>query len=359
MAFTSVDNPLQYFNTILWAGAGDSSARSFTGVGFQPDWVWHKCRTDTYHHHFYDVVRGAGNDKELLSSDDVAEGGGAAGQHGYLSSFDTDGFSSANGTSNNLGFNQNGENFVAWNWKAGGSASSNTDGDINSNVSVNTTAGLSIVSYTGNATSGQTIGHGLGAVPAMIFIKNRGDSSAEWNVFHQSLTATTSLFLNLPNQADTNAKYFNNNSPTSSVFTVGNYKGSNGNSNGMIAYCFAEKQGYSSFGTYQGNGNTNGTFVYTGFKPAFLIIKKTSATGPWDVFDNKRDIDNPVVQRLHPHNTDTDFAGGGYMDTDFLSNGFKLRTTDNELNTNGATYIYMALAESPFTNSSGVPNNAR
>jgi len=362
MAYTTVDDPTQFFNTILWTGAGDSSARSFTGVGFQPDWVWYKCRTDTYNHNLVDSVRGAGADKELVSNSNVVEGGGDSSTHGYLSSFDSDGFSSANGSSNNLEFNQNGESFVAWNWKAGTSftndASATSVGSIDSAGSINTTAGFSIISYTGTGSAG-TVAHGLGVVPAMIIVKPR-DTADNWRVYHKGMDSSAPedyhMRLNSTDARDNDAGFWNDTAPTSSVFTIGTNQGVSKSSDNFISYCFAEKQGYSKFGSYQGNGNADGTFVYTGFKPAFVLLKQTNSTNYWNIYDNKRDVDNAVGKRLHPNTSDAETSN---TDMDFTAQGFKLRNSGANQNGSGSTYIYMAFAESPFTNSNGVPNNAR
>ena len=359
MAFTSIDDPLQNFNLITWTGAGDTSARSFTGVGFQPDWVWHKCRTDTYNNHIYDVIRGAGNNSELITNQTVAEGGGAASEHGYLSSFDTDGFSSANGSSGtggNLGFNQNNETFVSWCWKAGGSPSSNSDGSVTTSVSVNQTAGFSIVSYTGTGSVG-TFGHGLGAKPNLMIQKKRSGSAA-WTVYHDKVDANPShkyLYLNSNAALDDYADHFNDTEPTSSVFTLGTDSSVNGSSATNIMYCFTEKKGYSKFSVYKGNGNANGTFIYTGFLPAWIMVKPIDATQNWQIHDVKRLGYNIKNYNLSSNSTATE-AENDFMD--IVSNGFKIKRSD-VLNVSGDRYIYWAFAESPFTNSNGVPTNAR
>tara|TARA_R100000329_G_scaffold8338_1_gene9685 strand:- start:522 stop:1604 length:1083 start_codon:yes stop_codon:yes gene_type:complete len=360
MAYTDIDDPTIYFNTITWTGAGDSSARSFTGVGFQPDWVWYKCRSDTYNHNFVDVVRGTGLNSELCSNLTVAEGGGDSSTHGYLSSFDTDGFSSANGSSNNLEFNQNGDTFVAWNWKAGGTASSNTDGSITSNVSANTTAGLSIVSYTGNGTDGATVGHGLTS-PKLVLIKDR-DNSTPWLMYgfpnHPTFTTDGDLIkLNLTDALVSNDSTTELSIGSSTVTFVDAGSAINASSTDFIMYCFQEIKGYSSFGTYQGNGNADGAFIYTGFLPAMVIIKRTDTAGyAWRIVDNKRLGYNGASYSLNPN----DNTSEGTSDRlNFVSNGIKLTSSATSFNASGGTYIYMAFAKSPFTNSNGVPNNAR
>jgi len=365
MAYTTIDDPSIYFNTILWTGSGNSSARSFTGVGFQPDWVWYKCRSDTYNHNFVDVVRGTGLNSELCSNKNSAEGGGDASTHGYLSSFDSDGFSSANGSSNNLEFNQSGDTFVAWNWKAGGSASSNSDGTITSSVSANTTAGFSIVSYTSNGSASQTVGHGLGAVPHMIIAKNRdsgGSSYNYWTVYHHSLATANDKKLKLnETEAATSTNLWGDADPTTTKFyvhTTGDGS-TNVSTDKIIAYCFTGKKGYSKFGRYIGNGSSDGPFVYTGFKPAWVMFKPAGESADWTIVDAKRNTFNVVKDKTLNANLNS-AEHDGSMDTDFLSNGFKIRNgnTDNN-SSNAAGIIYMAFAESPFVNSSGVPTNAR
>jgi hypothetical protein len=268
MAYTTIDKPTDYFETVLYAGndtAIGSGGQTITGVGFQPDWVWVKRRNvDTAHHAIYDSVRGA--TKQLSSSQTDAETTQSEG----LTAFGSDGFTVGNlGRVNEAG----GRNYASWNWLAGGSASSNTDGSITSSVSANTTSGFSIVSYSGNSTAGATIGHGLGATPKMMIVRKR-NSAENWLVYHEATGNTGATLLNTTTAffAD---NMWNSTSPTSSVFTVHGDDGANGSGGTYIAYCFAEKKGFSKFGSYTGNGNADGTFVYTGFKPAFLMYKRT------------------------------------------------------------------------------------
>jgi len=358
MAYTTIDDASLYFRIKTYTGNGTNDTAytwDETHANMQPDWLWFKNRDENQSHAIFDSVRGA--TLRIIPNETGAEGT----ENTNLDSFDSNGFT----VDNELIVNGSSDKMVAWGWKAGTSftndASSTGVGSIDSAGSVSTDAGFSIVSYTGTGSNG-TIKHGLGSVPAWIITKNR-DASQPWRIYHKGVDASApedyGMILNDTSVRDNDNTAWNDTAPTSSVFSVGSSANTNNGSDDFIAYCFAEKKGYSKFGSYTGNGNADGTFVYTGFKPAFLIVKKTSATAPWDVFDNKRDVDNPVVNRLHPNNSDTEFAGSGYMDTDFLSNGFKLRTTDNELNTSGATFIYIAFAESPFVNSNGVPTNAR
>jgi hypothetical protein len=250
-----------------------------------------------------------------------------------------------------------GSTYVAWAWRGSdSSASSNSDGSITSTVSVNTTAGFSIVSYTGNATSGATIGHGLGVEPSIIIIKNRS-SAKDWAVYNKNVGNNKKLLLNT-NDAESSSSYFNSTSPTSTVFSVNNSDTTN-DTNPQIAYCFAEKKGYSKFGSYTGNASTDGTFVYTGFKPAFIIGKITSDANEWFLIDNKRSTFNVANKSVYAN---TSAAENTNHDVDFLSNGFKIRDSDGTVNVSGGSYIYLAFAENPFVaNDSGtaVPVVAR
>jgi hypothetical protein len=335
-----IDKPTDHFNTVLYTGTG--STQSITGVGFQPDLAWFKSRTNVDSHNLVDSVRGA---FRLRSNSDTNEAATSV-------TLDSDGFTLGGESENNGG------SMVAWNWKAGGTAVSNTVGDITSSVSANTDSGFSIVSYTGTGVAG-TIGHGLGSTPSMYIVKKRS-AVEDWEVYHKSLGATQDIRLNSTGAVFTSILW-NNTEPTDNVFSV--YTGQSVNNSGStyIAYCFAEVKGFSKFGSYTGNGSADGTFIYTGFKPAFLITKKTSATAPWDMFDDTRNVINPVNSRLHPNASDTEFTNSA-MNIDFVSNGFKIRTTDNELNTSSATYIYMAFAEQPFvtsTTNGSIPATAR
>jgi len=347
MAYTPIDKSSDYFNTKLYTGNGSNNT-SITGVGFQPDWVWVKARNIEYGHKLFDVVRGQG--KRLSTNDANAE----STVTNELTSFNSDGFT----TNNNNGMNENNRPYVAWNWLAANGTASNTAGTINSTVSVNTTAGFSVVGYTGTATSGVTIGHGLGVKPNMIIVKNRGPDAANWQVYHSFLGATKYLGLNENNASVTSNTRWNNTEPTTSVFTLGSSGDVVGDSSGetFIAYCFAEKQGYSKFGNYVGNGSTDGTFIYTGFSTAFIMVKSTSSSGQWFMFDNKREGYNPENDRLIADVGDAEADPG---QTDFLSNGFKMRFTSGNANGSGVSYIYMAFAENPFVTSTGIPAPAR
>ena len=333
MAYTTIDNPFKFFNTVLYTGNG--STQSITGVGFQPDWVWLKDRTDgTSSHRLIDSVRGA--TKEIYSDLTNAEYTDTNG----LTSFNSDGFSL--GTT--LGYNKNTDTFVSWNWLAGGSASSNSDGSITSSVSANTTAGFSIVTYTGTGSSA-TIGHGLSSTPQVVLIKCRSDAT-NWHMYHSSVTTADNqvMYLDLTNALSTlTTSSFDVSEFSSSVFGLNTNDAVNGSGRTYVAYCFAEKQGYSKFGSYTGNGDADGTFIYTGFKPAWVLVKKTDGANAWHLFDNKRNTFNPNDRGLFPNTSDAENTGNGI---DFLSNGFKFRSTDGGYNNGG--YLYMVFAEAPF-----------
>ena len=357
MAYTTIDDPRLYFNTVTWTG-NDADSRDITGVGFQPDWVWGRRRDDAAGHNLLDVVRGAGQDSELQSNSTGIEGAGAQDRFGFLSAFLSDGFRVEDGseaTGDKAYWNQNSATYVAWNWKAGGTASSNTDGSITSSVSASTVAGMSIVSYTGTG-SALTCGHGLGAVPRMIIVKDR-DASANWNTYHAEVGNAKTIQLNLAT-AESATSSWNSTTPTSSVFSLGAVSAVNTSGNDYIAYCFAEKKGYSKIGTYTGNGNANGPFVYTGFKPAWIFVNNKVQADDWYMFDNKRSPFNQVQNNLKPNSSSAEASSTSYA-FDFLSNGFKLRAATGAVNNNTDPLIYMAFAESPFVNSKGVPNNAR
>ena len=347
MAYTTIDNSELYFQTKLYAGNGSSQSITLDGSeNMQPDWVWIKSRTDTRKHNLYDVVRGT--NKRLVSNADSAED--EPDSNAGVNAFNSDGFTVGSETD----VNGSSRNFVAWNWLAGGSASSNSDGSITSSVSANTTAGFSIVTYTGTG-SAATVGHGLGAVPKMFWTKRR-DNNESWGVYHHTQGAGKFLRLESTNAVDTSSTLWNNTTPTSSVFSIAVGGIANTSSGTYVAYCFAEKKGYSKFGSYTGNASTDGTFVYTGFKPAFLIVKNT-ATSPtdWIMIDNKRPGYNENLP-MQPNKTD---AEGSSATADLLSNGFKVRNQYGGFNGSGAITIYMAFAESPFVNSNGIPTNAR
>ena len=357
MAYTTIDDPGLFFNTVTWTG-NDNESRDITGVGFQPDWVWGRRRDDAAGHNLLDVVRGAGQDSELQSNGTGIEGAGAQDRFGYLSAFLSDGFRVQGGSEasgNKAYWNQNSATYVAWNWKAGGTASSNTDGSITSSVSTSTTSGFSIVSYTGTG-SALTCGHGLGAVPQWIIVKDR-DGAYNWNTYHVGVGNAKTVQLNLTN-AESATSSWNSTTPTSSVFSLGAVQAVNTSSNDYIAYCFAEKKGYSRFSKYTGNGSTDGPFIYCGFKPAWVMMKRFDSTNDWFIYDNTRNPFNETNLRISANQSSAESTQTSNQ-IDMLSNGFKCRGSAAATNTSGGTYIYMAFAESPFVNSNGVPNNAR
>jgi|21_taG_2_1085346.scaffolds.fasta_scaffold12390_2 hypothetical protein len=356
MAYTDIDKPTEHFTTFLWTG-NDASSRSFTGVGFQANMMWSKNRSSGHQHNLVDTVRGV-DQKLIMPSDNNDEDTTCT--HGHFDSLDSDGFTVTN-AGGGYNVNRNANNFVGWFWKGNGSGSSNTDGSITSTVSANTTSGFSIVKYTGTESAGATVGHGLGVAPDVIIVKNYAVTK-EWNVYHSANTSTPQndyLILNEDNATNSNSGRWNNTAPSSSIFTLGDGSETNGSGNTHIAYCFAEKKGFSKFGSYTGNGSTDGIFVYTGFKPAFTLIKKSSASGTWwEMVDNKRSPSNVMDNTLYANVTNSEFESSAY-NRDFVSNGFKIRNTNGGDNTSGATYVYMAFAETPFVTSTGIPTTAK
>ena len=344
MAYTTIKKPSDYFNTKLYTGTGSSN--SVTGVGFQPDWVWIKHRNGTGEHDIYDAVRGA--TKKISSNTADAE----VNQTNGLSAFGSDGFTVVNSTATNL----NNGTYASWNWLANGAGVANTDGSISSTVSVNTTAGFSIVKFTGTGANA-TVGHGLGVKPNVIILKSY-ENGQQWSSYWSALGATKYMRFNTTDAAETASNRWNNTEPTTSVFTVSTDGEVNTNGQNQIAYCFAEKQGFSKFGSYTGNGSTDGTFVYTGFKPAFVMTKVTDAADSWTLWDNKRDVDNVATSMLRADTDQVEDTSSSYL-VDFISNGFKWRSSDGKQNGSGNAYIYMAFAENPFVTSTGIPTTAR
>jgi len=346
MAYSGISKPSLHFNTKLYTGTGSSN--SLTGVGFQPDWTWIKKRNGATNHMVVDSVRGV--TKTLVTNSTVVEDTDA----NSLTAFGADGFT----VGSTGAVNGNNDTFASWNWKANGAGSANTDGSTNSTVSVNSTAGFSIVKFSGDPSSSATIGHGLGVAPSMIITKSRG-STDNWVIYHKNLGASAYIELDNAGAKGTSGSVYrwNNTAPTNSVFSVG--AGSGTNNSSQIAYCFAEKKGYSKFGYYEGNGSTNGRFVYTGFKPAFIIYKRyDSGSYNWVLVDNKRGAgdDELIKKYFHP---DTSAAEGSTTIMDFLSNGFKLRIGDTT--SNQGSIIFMAFAEEPLVANVGnsIPATAR
>jgi len=324
-AYTTIDNPELFFQIKLYTGNGtDDTAITLDGdENMQPDAVWVKTRSTNNNHFIYDSVRGV--TKSLIPNHTNTEATTSG-----VKSFDSDGFTL--GDSNG---NANTETYVAWCWKE------------------SATAGFDIVSYTGNLTN-RTMSHSLSAVPKMIIIKNR-NTSHWWHTYHHKIGNNYEVYLNATNAKGSTGAY-QSTDPTSSVFSLGGsgYDGVNGSGNSLIAYCFAEKQGFSKFGSFEGNSNADGTYVHLGFRPALVCIKSSSATSAWYMYDNKRlgyNVDNNEIYASSDHAEQTDDR------IDLLSNGFKMRTSDSTLN--GGSLIYLAFAEAPFVNSNGVPCNAR
>jgi hypothetical protein len=339
-----INKPSEYFNTKLYTG--NDTTNAITGVNFQPDLVWIKGRDSAYYHQLVDVIRGV--NKPIRSNLTAAE----ATLSDSFNSFDSDGFT-LGGDGDTDNFNNSGQNYVAWNWLANGSGASNTDGSITSTVSANTTSGFSIVKWTGTG-SNATVGHGLGK-EVKFFITKRTDSSGDnWYAYHSSLGGTKYLHPNNTSAAGTAISPFNNTNPTSTTISAGTDL--SGSSSTHIAYCFSEVKGFSKFGSYTGNGNADGTFVYTGFAPAFVMIKMTSGSDSWFMYDNKRSPFNVRGKYLVADGSGTDSNANAF---DFVSNGFKIRTTASSFNGSGSSYIYMAFAENPLVGTNGVPATAR
>ena len=325
-----------YFNTVLWSGDG-SSSNAITGVGFQPDAVWLKGRNVTYDHQFFNSVTGA--TKFLKTNTTGAEITSAT----SLLSFDSDGFTYGS----NLSGNQSGKTYAAWNWKAGGTAVSNSDGSITSSVSAAPDAGFAVGTYTGNATAGATIGHSLGAIPEMVIAKRR-TNARDWSVYHKDQSATPTnayLLLNSTAAVGSGATAWNNGTFTSDVFTIGSHELVNASGDSYVFYAFKGIEGYSAVGSYVGNGSADGPFVYTGLRPAFVLLKISSTTNNWFIYDNKREGYNQENDTLSPN--DTSAEDNSYK-LDLVSNGFKIRGSNNAHNHSGQTFVYLCFAEQPF-----------
>jgi hypothetical protein len=359
MAYTNIDDPSAYFQTATYTGAGANQTVTNDGNSdLQPDFLWIKRRNAGYAHALFDSNRGLGSSNPpMLESNSTAVENS---NQNWISGVGTDSFT--------IGINeQNLSNtsgtYVAWQWKAnGGTTSSNTDGSITSTVQANTDAGFSIVTYTGAASAG-TIGHGLGVAPKVVLVRARSRISS-WVMFHEDGSTSDDDYFVLQSTAakGTQAGLWNNQYPSSTVFGVSTDLWLNANGSTYVAYCFAEKQGYSKFGKYVGNGNgSNGPFIYTGFKPAWVMIKNLDATQVWILFDSGRTPFNrdDAVNSIYPNATSAEYTGASYHGVDMMSNGFKVKLTDAAVNTSGTDYLYMAFAESPFVTSTGIPTTAR
>ena len=345
MAYTTVPKSTAYFTPTLYTG--NYSTNAITGVGFQPDLTWIKSRgTAGENHYLFDKLRGV--TKYIHSDTTAGEGTNSA----TLTTFGSDGFTV--GANNSV--NKSGEPLVSWNWKANGAGSSNTDGSITSTVSVNTTSGFSISTYTGNGTSGATIGHGLGVAPAVVLVK-RLNATSDWVMYHKAMGASQFIVLNTNAAPASSAGIFYNTAPTSDIFYVGSDGATNASGGTYVAYCFAEIQGYSAFGKYRGNANaSDGTFVNCGFRPSMVIQKRLDGSENWFIFDEKRDGFNEDNEYLFPNLTQAESSGINRVN--LLSNGFKLTTTDGGNNANGGPYLYMAFGQT-LVGSNNVPATAR
>ena len=336
--YTTIDNPELYHQSKTYSGTGSSQAITLDGdENMQPDMIWLKSRTNAEWHVLYDSARGAAsNYKQLYPNDGNVEVTPAT---SGLTAIGTDGFTlGANDNSNNSS-----ETFVAWCWKESADA------------------GFDMVLYTGNATADQDHSHSLSAVPHVIIVKNRDNTNNEsWAIYHHKNTSapeTDRLYLNSSGATGDDIEFWQDTVPTSSVFTIGRQDVVNTSSGNHIAYLWSEKQGYSKFGSYTGNGNADGTFIYLGFRPAWVMMKRTDTVESWHIFDNKRDVDNVIERRLEADSSGAEHTTIDWCD--FLSNGIKHRYSGTNVNASGGTFVYMAFAEAPFVNSNGVPANAR
>lgn len=354
MAYTAIDDPSAHFMAILYTGDGNDN-RNITNDAnagdFKPDWMWIKERNSTSGHHWFDSTRGSRY--AVLSNTTDAEDDDLD----RVQSFLTDGFQL--GTAATV--NESAKTYVAWQLKANGGTTTTNDasstgvGSIDSVYQANTAAGFSVVTHTGTGSNG-TIAHGLGATPDFIFVKGRSNSTRAWVAWHKIFAGTQAIELSSTDAVATSATSWNSTVPTSTVFSVGTRNETNNTSETYVSYHFAEKQGYSKIGNYLGKGSTDGAFVYTGFKPAFILTKSSSNTSPWLVYDSKRQGYNGGNNYVYAHATNVESSDSPF---DILSNGFKFRNEYTDGNGDGRTYIYLAFAESPFVSSEGVPTTAR
>ena len=341
MAYTTIDNPELYFQAVLWTANG-SNPRTITFGGdenMQPDLLWYKCRSAAVPHILYDSVRGFGNDKEVSTNDGLAQGGQSSETDGFISAVTSDGFTLAAGASGGDHYtNEGSRTFVAWGWKESADA------------------GFDIVSMSGTG-SARTQAHSLSAVPEWIFVKEL-DNAGSWYTYTAMLGNTKAMFLNATNAVSADSSgYWNDTTPTSSVFSLGTDGGVNQSSTAYVAYLFRSVQGFSKFSSFKGNSDADGTFVYTGFSPAFVMLKATSGGEGWYMVDNKRQGFNPENEEFFANSNGVE---GTSNRIDLLSNGFKLRDNNSVVNASAITsYIYMAFAKAPFVNSKGVPANAK
>ena len=356
MAYTNIDDPSAYFQATTYTGGGANTEVTNSGNSdLKPDFLWIKNRTAAYGHFVVDSNRNisyaqnSSNAPYLETESTAAENN----NQNWMASVNTNGFTT--GISEHIN-NTSGSAFVAWQWKANGGTTSNLSGNLASVVQVNADAGFSIVKYTGSGGNGQSVNHGLGLTPEVVITKAR-NGAGDWYMYHKSIGTANFLKLNTT-AAQAGSSPYNAADPTSTAFFVSNhliYVGELGAD--FVSYCFAPIQGYSKFGSYVGNGSTNGPFVYLGFKPAFVMLKGSSASGSWYMLDSKRDVDNVAHHAVEAQSPAAEYTNYNFID--MLSNGFKLRLGTSEVNTSGNSYIYMAFAENPFTTSTGVPTTAR
>ena len=350
MAYTVIDNPSDYFNSTVYNG---NESTNVITTGLANDFVWVKAKdSGSVNHYLFDSVRGV--QKNIHSNTNDGENT----ESNTLTAFNSTGFT----LGSDAYVNGSGQPHISWNWKAGtafsNDASATGVGSIDSAGSVNTDSGFSIIQFSGTGSLG-TVAHGLGVAPSFIAFK-RLDTTGNWVNYHKSIGATKYLRFDTGSAEITASDEFNDTEPTSTVFTVETDGAVNASgTNNIIAYCFAEVKGFSKFGSYVGNGNADGTFVYTGFKPAFVLMKNTVDGGAnWQIFDNKRDVNNVANHRLFPSNSDAESTNAD-NNIDIISNGFKMKTSNGDTNSNGVTFIYMAFAENPFVTSTGIPATAR
>jgi len=363
MAYTTIDDPSAYFQTQTYTGAGANTAVTFSGnSNLQPDLIWIKNRGAEYGHFLVDSSRNISYAQNSTNAPYLEPESTAAenNNQNWMSSVGSNGFTT--GISEHINSNS-GSTFAAWAWKVNGGTTTNLSANIASVAQVNATAGISIVEYTGGGGNGQSVSHGLGTTPAVIITKAR-NAADSWFVYHEGIGNTKILKLDT-NAAQATSSCYSAAAVSSSAFYVSTsllYVGELGAD--FISYCFAPIQGYSKFGKYVGNGAVEGPFVYTGFKPAFVMIKNASATESWAIYDTKRSPGNPADLKLSPdtgnaENNNSAIGGTAYNNIDILSNGFKCVKNNAATNGSGNTLIYMAFAENPFTTSTGIPTTAR
>jgi len=363
MAYTTIDDPSAYFQTALYSSTGNGANITVTNDGnsdLQPDWLWIKVRDGANNHDTFDSSRGITSKRLFPNLTNAEDSNG-------IDSVSSDGFTT--GTSlGNINNTSGANNYVAWQWKANGGTTASNDasstgvGTIDSVYQANTDAGFSIITYTGDGNDNASFAHGLGAIPHFHIIKRRSGTE-DWAVYHHENTSnpnTDHLLLNTTDGTSDSDTRYSDAGPSSTTITLGNNAVVNANGSTYVCYAFTEKQGYSRFGNFIGNGTTDGGFVYTGFKPAWLMIKETVSGGGWGIWDNKRLPFNTggAAIRLLANTTAADDSSNDNR-IDFLSNGFKVRTSSGGFNQDATTMLYIAFAESPFTSSEGVPTTAR